>query len=99
MKNKSSAAERIAAMRREEEAASKVSSTEPDFTEIAKKLEERQAAEKKGENEGYTKMTIYIRDDILAGFNALITKRGQQKEFANQAISDFVLKKIKELGI
>lgn len=99
MKNKSSAAERIAAMRREKEAASKVSSTEPDFTEIAKKLEERQAAERKGENEGYTKMTIYIRDDILAGFNALITRRGQQKEFANQAVSDFVLKKTKELGL
>lgn len=111
MKNKLSAAEQIAAMKREKEAASKVNPTElvgqlthedsvePDFTEIAKKLEERQATEKKGENEGYTKMTIYIRDDILAGFNALITKRGQQKEFANQAISDFVLKKIKELGI
>lgn len=111
---KETAAERIARMKREKEAAAETSKGatsdlvgqlthtddgEPDFAEIARKLEERQAAEKKGENEGYTKMTIYIRDDILAGFNALITKRGQQKEFANQAISDFVLKKIKELGI
>lgn len=109
---KETATERILRMKREKEAAAAQSGTselvgqlthedsvEPDFTEIAKKLEERQATEKKGENEGYTKMTIYIRDDILAGFNALITKRGQQKEFANQAISDFVLKKIRELGL
>ena len=99
MKNKSSAAERIAAMRREEEAASKVSSTEPDFTEIAKKLEERQAAEKKGENEGFVKMTIYVRQDIAKAFSALITKRGQQKEFTNRALADFVAKKIRELDM
>ena len=72
---------------------------EPDFSEIAKKLEERKAQEAKGENEGYVKMTIYIREDIAASFNALITKRGQQKEFANQAFKDFVAKKIRELGL
>lgn len=71
----------------------------PDFTEIAKKLEERKAQEAKGENEGYVKMTIYIREDIAASFNALITKRGQQKEFANEAFSDFVAKKIREIGL
>lgn len=75
------------------------SSGEPDFAEIAKKLEERKAQEAKGENEGYVKMTIYIREDIAASFNALITKRGQQKEFANQAFKDFVAKKIRELGL
>ena len=72
---------------------------EPDFTEIAKKLEERKAQEAKSENDGYVKMTIYIREDIAASFNALITKRGQQKEFANQAFRDFVAKKIRELGL
>ena len=72
---------------------------EPDFTEIAKKLEERKAQEAKGENDGYVKMTIYIRDDIAASFNALITKRGQQKEFANQAFKEFVDRKVKELGL
>lgn len=72
---------------------------EPDFSEIAKKLEERKAQEAKGENEGYVKMTIYIREDIAASFNALITKRGQQKEFANQAFRDFVAKKIREIGL
>ena len=72
---------------------------EPDFAELAKKLEERKAQEAKGENEGYVKMTIYIREDIADGFNALITKRGQQKAFANEAFADFILKKSKELGL
>ena len=71
----------------------------PDFTEIAKKLEERKAQEAKGENDGFVKLTIYIRKDIADSFNALITKRGQQKEFANQAFADFVLKKSRELGM
>lgn len=113
MSKNETAAERLARMRKER-AANKSGSTEqtklveqlthegdgqPDFTEIAKKLEERKAQEAKGENEGYTKMTIYVRNDIVASFNALITKRGQQKAFANQALSDFVLKKSKELGL
>lgn len=72
---------------------------EPDFTEIAKKLEERKAQEAKGENENHVKLTIYIRKDIADGFNALITKRGQQKAFANEAFADFILKKSKELGL
>lgn len=109
---KESATERILRMKREKEAAAAKSGTnelvgqlthedsvEPDFTKIAKELEERQAVEKKGENEGYVKMTIYVRQDIAKAFNALITKRGQQKEFTNQALSDFVAKKIKELGL
>ena len=71
----------------------------PDFSEIAKKLEKRKAQEAKGENDGFVKMTIYIREDIANSFNALITKRGQQKEFANQAFSDFIQKKARELGL
>lgn len=111
-KNNESAVERLARMKREKEAAKATAPDtdlvgqlthendgEPDFTEIAKKLQERKAQEAKGENDGYVKMTIYIREDIAASFNALITKRGQQKEFANQAFSDFVAKKIRELGI
>lgn len=74
-------------------------SGDPDFTEIAEKLKERQAKEAKGENDGYVKMTIYIEKSIADSFNALITKRGQQKEFANQALADFVQKKARELGI
>lgn len=71
----------------------------PDFTEIAKKLEERKAQEARGENEGHVKMTIYVREDIARSFNALITKRGQQKQYVNQALSDFVQKKSRELGL
>lgn len=114
MSNKKTVAEKLAMMQRdtvEAGPADPVENTdlvaqlthedagEPDFTEIAKKLEERKAQEAKGENEGYVKMTIYIREDIAASFNALITKRGQQKEFANQAFRDFVAKKIREIGL
>lgn len=105
--------ERLERMKREREEQKKAGSTdtnlveqlthedagEPNFAEIAKKLRERQEQETKGENEGYTKMTIYIRDDVARAFSALVTKRGQQKEFANQALSDFVQKKIRELDI
>lgn len=109
---KETAAERLERMQREKQAAKEQNDTanlvsqlthesdgEPDFTAIAEKLKERKAKEAKGENQGYTKMTIYIRDDIFDSFNALITKRGQQKEFANQAFSDFVSKKIRELDL
>ena len=111
-KKTESVQERLERMKKEKEAAKAAtpsdelvsqltheSDGEPDFSEIAKKLEERKAQEAKGENEGFVKMTIYIREDIAKSFNALITKRGQQKEFANQAMADFVAKKIRELGM
>lgn len=72
---------------------------EPDFGEIANKLEELKNQEPKSENEGYVKMTIYVEEKLARSFNALITKRGQQKEFVNIALKDFVQKKIKELGL
>lgn len=117
-KNKhESAAERLARMKKEKEAAQETAQTaqttdtdlvsmmvhetdgSPNFDELAKKLEEMKAKEAKGENEGHTKMTIYVRDDIYRSFNALITKRGQQKAFVNQALSDFIQKKSRELGL
>lgn len=114
MSNKESVAEKLARLQRESGESAPADTIanadlvaqlthedagEPDFSEIAKKLEERKAQEAKGENDGYVKMTIYIREDIAASFNALITKRGQQKEFANQAFKDFVAKKVRELGL
>lgn len=115
MSKKESVQERLERMKREKEAAQEASKEkpnadlvstlhhekdgEPDFTEIAKKLQERKAQEAKGENEGHVKMTIYIRKDIADSFNALITKRGQQKEYANQAFADFIQKKSRELGL
>lgn len=110
---KESAAERLARMKKEREEARPAANEttelvsqlthqddgEPDFTEIAKKLQERKERTAKGENENHVKMTIYVRQDIADSFNALITKRGQQKEFANQALADFVVKKSRELGL
>ena len=115
MTNKETAAERLARMKREKEAAEAANKDQkgtdlvgqlthendgsPDFTDLAAKLEERKAQEAKGENEGHVKMTIYVREDIARSFNALITKRGQQKQFINQALQDFVQKKARELGL
>lgn len=113
--HKESVKEKLERMKREkEEAAAKAKETEstglvsqlthetsgePDFSEIAKKLQERKAQEAKGENDSHVKMTIYVREDVADAFNALITKRGQQKEFVNIALADFVAKKIRELGL
>ena len=72
---------------------------DPDFAELAEKLEERKFKEAKGENEGHVKMTIYVEKSLAKSFNALITKRGQQKQVINQAIKDFVIKKSRELGV
>lgn len=113
MSNKpESAAERIERMKRERQAATEASSGtelvgqlthqsdgEPDFGELARKLEERKAQEAKGANHNHVKMTMYIRKDIHDAFVALITERGQQKEFTNQALSDFIQKKARELNL
>lgn len=114
MSNKKTVAEKLAMMHRDTEesgSADPIENTDlvaqlthetdgkPDFAELAKKLEERKAKEAKGENENHVKLTIYIRKDIADGFNALITKRGQQKAFANEAFADFIIKKSKELGL
>lgn len=92
MSKKETAQERLERMRRESDGS-------PNFEDLAKKLEAIKEVEAKGKNEGHVKMTIYIRKDIADSFNALITKRGQQKEYANQALADFVQKKARELGI
>lgn len=110
-KQKESTKERLARMQREKEEAKPEKDTElvkqltheddgqPDFSDIVSQLEQRKELEAKGENEGYAKMTVYVREDIYRAFNALITKRGQQKEFCNEALADFVMKKTRELGL
>lgn len=111
--NKETAQERMERLKREREEAKKAaaggndlidqltheSTGEPDFSELARKLAERQATEAKGENYNHVKMTMYIRKDIYDAFNALITKRGQQKEFTNQALAEFVQRKARELNL
>ena len=114
MKHKETVSEKLARLQRETENAAPADpivntdfvdqlahedAGEPDFAELAKKLEERKAQEAKGENEGYVKMTIYVEEKLAKSFNALITKRGQQKQFVNQALREFVQKKAKELGL
>ena len=114
MSNKETVAEKLARLQRESGEAGPVDpikngdlvaqltheeTGEPDFAELAEKLEMRKAQEAKGENEGYVKMTIYVEENLAKSFNALITKRGQQKQFVNQALRDFVQKKVKELGL
>ena len=73
--------------------------TDLDFTDIAHKIREHQEKDKKSKNDGYVKMTIYVREDIANAFSALTTKQGQQKEFINEAMADFIKKKIIELGL
>lgn len=113
--SKETTAERIARMQREKEAAKKAAEGSqnsdlvsqlthetdgaPDFEALARKLEERKATEARGENAGHIKMTIYVEESLARSFNALITRRGQQKEFVNQALRDFVQKKARELGM
>lgn len=105
IKNNESVAERLERMKREKETARTevindlTKEKADDFSDIVHKLQERKEQEVKGENDGYQKMTIYIRNDIADSFNALITKRGQQKEFANIAFADFVKKKLREIGL
>lgn len=111
---KETSQERLERMKREREAAAKktgetdnslvdqlthTDTGEPNFAELAKQLQERQEQEFKGKNDNHIKDTLYIRRDIYEAFNALVTQRGQKKEFVNQALSDFIIKKARELGL
>lgn len=113
MGKRESAADRIARMKREKEAAVKSTdkttplvnqltnekSLEPDFAEIARKLKERQDAEKTSALAGAVKYTIYIDTDVAEAFQALCIKRGDQRRYANEAFKDFINKKARELDI
>lgn len=73
--------------------------SEQDFAALAAALEERKKNTFKGENEGCVKMTIYVQKDLAKSFYALMMRRGDQKRFVNQALSDFVKKKAREMGM
>lgn len=68
-----------------------------DMAAIAEALQQQRTEEPVGANDGYTKDTLYIENDLFRAFNALCVKRGDKKRFANEAIRDFVLKKFREL--
>lgn len=73
---------------------------EPNFADIAQKLQSRMDAEKEPSFlDGTTKFTIYVDNDVAEAFKALCIKRGDQRRYATQAFSDFVIKKMKELGL
>ena len=71
---------------------------EPDFDEIAKKLQARKE-EVQDETKSNIKMTIYIEEPVAKSFMALCVKRGDQRRFATEAFKDFVRKKTKELDL
>lgn len=111
-KNNESAIERLAKLKAEKEAAKAAakdsdlvsqltheSTGEPDFSEIAQKLKERNSDGKESVMAGAVKYTIYIDKDIAEAFAALCMKRGDQRRYANEALADFVKKKARELGI
>lgn len=75
------------------------STGKPDFSELAKKLKERQAEEKVPALANTVKFTIYVDEDIASAFQALCVRRGDQRKYATQAFADFVEKKAKELGL
>lgn len=111
-KHSETTAERLERMKREREAAKETrgeeivskltheSTGEPNFADIAGKLQARKEAEEKPSVlENTVKFTIYVDADVAAAFKALCIERGDQRRFATQAFSDFVTKKIKELGL
>ena len=73
--------------------------SEVNFKEIANQLKERKENEAESLNDPnlYVKDTIYIEKDIYEAFNALCLKRGDKKQFTNEALRDYVKKKYKEL--
>lgn len=69
-----------------------------DMKAIAEALQEQHKEKAQGLNEGFTKDTLYIENDIYDAFNALCVNRGDKKKYVNEALRDFVLKKYKELS-
>ena len=69
----------------------------PDFAKIAEELQQRHAEEARSLNDGYVKMTIYVEENIAKAFNSLCVKRGDQKEYLNEALAQYVQKRYKEL--
>jgi len=73
---------------------------DPDFAAIADKLKANLDMEKEPSFlEGTTKFTIYVDNEVAEAFKALCVKRGDQRRYATQAFSDFIVKKMKELGL
>lgn len=68
----------------------------PDFMKMAAVMDEKNA-EKKSKLDGYTKDTIYIRDDLYAAMQSLCTRLGDKKQHVNAAYEMYLTKLYKEL--
>lgn len=113
MEHKETAAERIARMRREKEAATETaggpselvgpltheSDGEPDFTELARKLRDHLDGDPSSVQPNVVKYTLYIDEPVAEAFKALCVKRGDARIYGTEALSDFVKKKAREMGI
>lgn len=69
----------------------------PDFARIAEELKQRHEREARSLNDGFVKMTIYVDENIAKAFNSLCVKRGDQKEYINAALADYIQKRYREL--
>ena len=109
MERKETAAERIARMKQEREAASDGTTEivgqlthetdgEPDFTELAKKLRDHLDGSPASVQPNVIKYTLYIDEPVAEAFKALCVKRGDQRVYGTEALSDFVKKKAREMG-
>ena len=70
--------------------------SKPDFAKMAEVLE-AQKEDRKSENDGYIKDTIYIREDLYKAMQALCNKQGEKKTRVNAAYEMYLTKVYKEL--
>ena len=108
---KETAAERLARMKREKEAASDGNTSEivgqlthetdgePDFLELAQKLRDHLDGDPSNVQPNVIKYTLYIDEPVAEAFKALCVKRGDQRVYGTEALSDFVKKKAREMGL
>ena len=50
-------------------------------------------------NDGYVRMTVYVRNDIMAGLKSLCPRQGQLKQRVNEALEEYIVKKAREMGL
>lgn len=67
----------------------------PDFMKMAEKLN-AEKEDKKSENDGYVKDTIYIREDLYNAVQALCVKQGDKKRIVNKMYEDYLTKIYRE---
>lgn len=99
----SSVQERLSQMQRDQTQARRVSvpkkQEETDLSEIVLKMKEAQHEQRTSLNDGYVRMTVYVRDDIMAGMKSLCPRQGQLKQRVNEALEEYIVKKAREMGV